>query len=421
MPAYVQAPKRKLDSVDACSASTSSKHRKLSVKSTISTTLPSLPSTSSASASASASQPKPTVWGQRGSASKILFGTASKGTVNPLVAPAAQPKPATTAALSKSSAWGQPAKPIVAVPPAKTTTTAVKPVAPTTPIKVESTLHPSCSVLQPTPRKALNPSCQVFQPASPGENLIAFLQQVQPPRSISSASSGTSGSSSSKATSSTSWRSQSSATSVPSCSSQSSWRSGISCTAPASAPAQPRTTALQIGQICFLPAQANIAIGEPIHSHPDFANNSKAFQHPCVVVAEPDAKGYVTCFQMTSFGQYQGLLDKYSDKINQHGQTKSMAAQRMRWLLIDCGGVKPNHDNLPMMHYESGSDRMPKCTYVNCEKWFKVKPSHLVVQGRVRQLSRSSVQLAWNHHDGVLEKTYGAMSKALINFPYLMP
>ncbi|RDI77259.1 hypothetical protein Vi05172_g12769 [Venturia inaequalis] len=314
MPAYVPPQKRKLDSVDASSATTSSKHLKLSSKPTTSTTSTSLPSTSL--------------------------------------------------------------------------------------------------------------STQEFQPTSPGENLIAFVQQVQPPRSISPGSSCTSKTSSSTATSSTSWRSQSSTTSVSSFASQSSWRSGTSyAAAPATAPARPRTTAsqVQIGQICFLPNQASIATGEPIHSHPDFINNSKAFDHPCVVVDGPDNKGYVTCFQLTSFGQYQGLMDKYADRTDQYGWPQSMASQRMRWLLIECGGVIPNHDNLPMLYYESPcSARLPKCTYVNCETWFKVRPSDLVVQGRVKKLSSGSVQAAWVHH-GVLENTYGVMKKAVFDYPGLVP
>lgn len=412
MPASVQTPKRKLDSVDASSAaSTASKHLKLSITSTtptISTTSISPPSSSSSTQAKP--QPKPSAWSQGGNASKVLFSTASQGPAKPLVSTAAQPKPA-TAALPQSSVWGQTTKPAVAVPLTKTAATAIDPVSPqvvapiakpaTTLFKVDSTL---------------NPSCPVLQPASPGENLIAFRQQVQPSRSISPASSGNSNSFSSTGASSTSWRSRSSATS------QSSWRSGTSGATPAAAPAQPRISALQVGQICFLPAQADIAIEEPIHSHPDFVNNSKAFVHPCVVVDGTDAKGYFTCFQLTSFGQYQGLLDKYSDKIDRCGQPRSMASQRMRWLLIECDGAKPNHDNLPILHYDSPrSARMQKCTYVNCETWFKIRASDLVVQGRVKKLSGSSVQAAWRHHNEVLEKSYGVMSKALINCPGLMP
>lgn len=153
--------------------------------------------------------------------------------------------------------------------------------------------------------------------------------------------------------------------------------------------------------------------------HPDFISNSNAFNHPCVVAEGPDDKGYVTCFQLTSFGNYQGLLDKYADK-----GTQSMASQRIRWLLIECGGKAPNHDNLPMLNYDSAcSGSLPKTTYVNCEKWFKIRPSDLVIQGKTKnlKLSMGSVQDAWYHHEEVLEVRYGVMAKALEKCPGLMP
>lgn len=391
MSAYVQAPKRKLDSFDAPATSTSHKHIKLS-----------------------APQPKPSVWGRNGSASAALFNTASQRPANPLVATAAQPKPAKSlvaaAALPKQSVWGKQSAAVLLE--AASTKPAPQVVAPvvkpaTAPAKVESvklptkTLNPSYQEFKSSPRKALNPVCQVFEPH----------------RSISPAGSDTSVGSNSTTASSLSWRSHSSASSASSFASQTSWRSGAPSARRASVSS--RLTPV-VGQICWLPTQAQIPAGEPIHQHPDFIN-SKAFIHPCVVVEGADAKGYLTCLQLTSFHVSNGLLNKYADKIGANRRTRSMASQRKRWLLFECNNRMPNHDDLPTMRYEStSSGRMEKATYINCEKWFKIRPSDLVVKGPVMKLSMCSVEIAWQHHK-FLERRHRVMSVTRRDYPGLMP
>ncbi|QDS69669.1 hypothetical protein FKW77_009535 [Venturia effusa] len=320
-----QAPKRKLDSVDASATTNACKRKKL-VPSKLSSSISDKPTSSESSSQAAPQpQPKPCAWGQGGKTGASLFDTTSKAS----------------------------AKPPVAVIPVKTGPQVAPPAnapvawAKTSPIKVARINLPA---------KGLKTASGNVQP-----------QQVQPQSSVSAAISG-------------SQCSASLATLPPK-------------PAPASLPARGPT----VGQICWLPHQSAVAAGEPIHQHPDFKNNSRAFGHPCLVTEGPDAKGYLTCFQSTSFGQAGGLMTKYADK-----GSKSMAGQRNRWLLIDCNGKTANHDNQPLLSYEPHfSGRMQKTTYVNCEKWFKIRPCDLTTKGPVPMLcddhAKRSPQQPWSH------------------------
>jgi hypothetical protein len=142
-----------------------------------------------------------------------------------------------------------------------------------------------------------------------------------------------------------------------------------------------------IGEIWMIPANSNdVPAGEPIHQHPDFQTKN-AWHHPCLVIADPDDKEYLKCFQMTAFSGYPGgLEEKYPGPGNRN--------QRNRWLLVE-SSQRQGHDNLPVLKIEKGIFSKP--SYVNTEKYFKIKAEHLVPTTKIK-LTIGSVDIAKMHH-----------------------
>jgi hypothetical protein len=95
-------------------------------------------------------------------------------------------------------------------------------------------------------------------------------------------------------------------------------------------------------------------------------------------------------FAGTSFSQYTCLEDKY--------QGERHAGQRKRWLLIE-STTKANHDNLPILEYET-KVHLSKGTYINTEKWFKIKQEHLQDPSKsaIIKLKEDSVKTVLKHH-----------------------
>ena len=142
-----------------------------------------------------------------------------------------------------------------------------------------------------------------------------------------------------------------------------------------------------IGDIWKLPSNpSDVPAGEPIHQHPDFQHIG-AWDHLCLVFADPDDKGYLKCFQMTAFSGFPGgLSEKYPGPDNKY--------QRNRWLLVE-SCQRQGHDNLPILKYDKG--KLGKPSYVNTEKYFKIRAEHLVKNGPTK-LTRDSVTIAEKHH-----------------------